>query len=70
MSITEKQTILVVDDAKAITQFIQQMLKEREYKAIGCGNGADAVRLAVEFNIRSTKYLRQSQTPQILMCRQ
>ena len=48
MSITEKQTILVVDDAKSITQFIQQMLEERGYKAIGCGNGADALRLAVE----------------------
>ncbi|MBR2888240.1 MAG: response regulator, partial [Bacteroidales bacterium] len=48
MSITEKQTILVVDDAESITRFIQQMLEERGYTAIGCGNGADALRLAVE----------------------
>ena len=48
MSSTEKQTILVVDDAESITQFIQQMLEDRGYSATGCSNGAEALRLAVE----------------------
>lgn len=48
MSISERQTVLIVDDAESITEFIKQLLEERGYSAVGCVNGAEALRLAVE----------------------
>ena len=48
MSISERQTVLIVDDAESITEFIKQLLEERGYSAIGCVNGAEALNLAVE----------------------
>ncbi|MBR6176401.1 MAG: response regulator [Bacteroidales bacterium] len=48
MSISERQTVLIVDDAESITEFIKQLLEEHGYSAVGCGNGVEALRLAVE----------------------
>jgi len=48
MSIAVKETVLVVDDAVSITQFIVSLLEDQGYCAIGCENGAEALRLAVE----------------------
>ena len=48
MSNAVKETVLVVDDAVSITQFIVSLLEDQGYCAIGCENGAEALRLAVE----------------------
>ena len=48
MSIAVKETVLVVDDSLSITQFIVSLLEDQGFCAIGCENGAEALRLAVE----------------------
>ena len=43
------QTILVVDDSKAISEFVQVVLEERGYKTITANNGSQAMVMAVEY---------------------
>ncbi len=43
------QTILVVDDSKAISEFVQVVLEERGYKTIAANNGSQAMVMAVEY---------------------
>lgn len=48
MSFNEKQTILIIDDAKSINEFIQAMLEDHGYAAICTENGNEALSLAIE----------------------
>ena len=43
------QTILVVDDSKPISEFVQIVLEERGYKTIVANNGNQAMVMAVEY---------------------
>ncbi|MBO7143192.1 MAG: response regulator [Bacteroidales bacterium] len=48
MSFNEKQTILVIDDARSINEFIQTMLEDQGYSAVCTENGNEALPLAIE----------------------
>lgn len=43
------QTILVVDDSKAVSEYVQVVLEERGYKTITANNGSQAMVMAVEY---------------------
>jgi|GEM_PF-417709 len=43
------QTILVVDDSKSVSEYVQVVLEERGYKTITANNGSQALVMAVEY---------------------
>lgn len=43
------QTILVVDDSKPVSEYVQVVLEERGYKTITANNGSQAMVMAVEY---------------------
>ena len=43
------QTILVVDDSKSVSEYVQVVLEERGYKTITANNGSQAMVMAVEY---------------------
>ncbi|MBQ2097598.1 MAG: response regulator [Bacteroidales bacterium] len=43
------QTILVVDDSKAVSDLVQVVLEERGYKTIAADNGTQAMVMAIEY---------------------